>query len=359
MKKAFSFFFYCFAAANICLLPHLAGAEERIPLTLKLTWSSSYQDNILKYSRRDLDRFENHTELYPSEITTADDWINTFGLRAYTDLNLGRKVKLRPYYSFRISRYSVNQIANYQSHYLLARFSHRYRVYFYLQYYYLPGYYLRVYKDRNLDEYHSCDFDLHRPTARLRYRLPPYEIEGGFGREYIYYNGYFTEYDSEANFYNLEGSYTTPFNLDISLGYEYKESDNVGFVADEQMASSSPIEDTEYGDSSYEENRFNVTALYPLPIESSLNWQLGIEFERRLRYYQSSLPLNQDPFHAGRKDRRDIIATKVSLSATKAVSLEFKFTYDLRRTESPESVVRDIKNYDRRTFELNVVYQVF
>ena len=90
-----------------------------------------------------------------------------------------------------------------------------------------------------------------------------------------------------------------------------------------------------------------------------MNWQVGFEFERRLRYYQSNLPLNQDPFHAGRKDRRDIIATKVSLSASKAIDLEFIFTYDLRRTESPESVVSDIKNYNSRAFELNAVYQVF
>jgi hypothetical protein len=161
---------------------------KRFPLSVRVQWSSSYDDNILKYSSRDISRFENRTEVAPSEVTTLDDWVNAFGVRLYRDFSLSRNIKFRPYYSGRISLYSVNQVKNYQSHYFLARFSYRYRAYLYLQYFYMPGYYLRIYYDRDLGEYRGCEFNLYQPAVRLRWRFPPYEVEGELGREFDYYN---------------------------------------------------------------------------------------------------------------------------------------------------------------------------
>lgn len=335
------------------------NAASKIPLTVKLVWSSSYDDNILKYSPRDLDRFENNTESTPSEITTADDWINTFGLRVYRTFKLNNAFRFRPYYSGRLSLYSVNSISNYQYHYFLGRFDYRYRIYLYLQYSYMPGYYLRMYRDRDLDEYHNCEFTMYRPAVRLRYRINPFDIEGSMGREYAYYNEYFTEYDAEADFWGIESSYDTPFGLDVSLGYEYKISDNIGFDQVNMSAPIDPYEDTEYGDSSYEEDRFQLSLGYNLPIDSRWNWKVSIDFDRRLRYYQSELPYEQDRFHTGRKDRRSTIASSISFSPSSTVDLSFRFIYDQRRTDSLDPIVASIKNYVRRTYSVTMIYQIF
>ena len=336
-----------------------AAASKRFPLTVKLLWTSSYDDNILKYSPRDLDRFETNSEIHPSEITTADDWINTFGLRVYKDFKLSKKIRFRPYYSVRFSLYSVNQLKNVQSHYLLARFTYRYRVYLYLQYTYMPGYYLRAYKDRDLNEYHNCEFDLYKPAARLKFRFKPFEFEGQFGREWTYYNSYFTEYDSEALFSGISASYQAPFGLDVSAGYLLKISDNVGFSQAGLAIPGTSEEDTEYGDASYEEDRFNLGVGYELPVKSNWDWKIWIDFERRLRYYQSDLSSIEDPFHAGRKDRRDFIKPKITFSPSPTIDIEFRFIYDWRRTDSPEPIVSSIKNFIHRTIELTMIYQVF
>lgn len=352
-----------FAVLLLCVIvaipANFAFAAKPFPLSVKVFWSSAYDDNILKYSPRDLDRFKTNTEIYPSEITTADDWVNIFGLRIYRDFKFSKTIRFRPYYSGRFSLYSINPVNNYQSHYFLARFSYRYRLYLYLQYSYMPGYYLRIYKDRDLNEYHSCNFDWYKPSAQIRWQIKPFQIESQFGLEWTYYNSHFTEYDSEAIFIGLSSTYQTPYDLDVTAGYLYKNSDNIGFNQASSLGSGISEEDAEYGDSSYEEDQYNLIFNYCLPLPSEWNWNFRLEIERRVRYYQSSLTVTQDPFHAGRSDTRDQIKPKISFSPSHSIEMEFEFTYDQRRTESPELVVPSIKNFVHRTFELTIIYQVF
>ncbi len=210
-----------------------------------------------------------------------------------------------------------------------------------------------------MNDYYSCDFDSYRPTVKLRFRRSPYQIEGQFGREYIYYNNYFTEYDSEGIFWGFTGSYNMPFDLNLSLGYLYKVSDNIGFNQNDQAAIQNPVEDAEYGDSSYEEDRYLVKANYKLPFKSPWDWDVGVDYQRRMRFYQSQLSCSDDPFHAGREDVRTIITPGVKFSSSFDIDFEFSFTYDQRKTDSPEPVVPSIKNFIHRTFELTVTYQIF
>ncbi len=334
-------------------------AKTKYPFNIRVTYSTTYDDNILKYSSRDLERFKTNTEFTPSEITTTDDWVNSFGLRAYADLDISKRIKFRPYYSAKANLYAVNPINNYQTHYFLGRFSYRYRYYLFLQYLYMPGYYLRIYRDRDTNEFHSCRFDLYQPAVRFRYRLPPYEIEGEAGREFIYYNKYFTEYDMEAYFLGISGTYGGIQDLTVSLGYRFKSADNVGFNQSSLLPSTDPLSDAEYGDGSYEEDQYSFDVSYLLPVELYWDWKVNLSFSRSVRYYQSAQSLSQDPFHAGRKDRRDKWNPSLIVSPLQILDLEFSFTYDLRRTDSPDPTVSSIKNFDDRVFQVTLVYQVY
>jgi hypothetical protein len=355
-------------AASLCLLPIFAcltfqssGAAPKLqlPFTVKVLFSTGYDDNILRYSDLDLNRFEINSEPSPSEITTTDDWINTFGLRLYRDFNLGRRFKLRGYYAGKISLYAVNQLKNYPSHSFLTRLAYRHLGYLSLKYFYLPGFYLRTYKDKDWDEYRGAQFDLFRPAASLRVRPPGLELEAEFGRELIYYSEYFTEYDAEAFFWNLSASRKIMESLDITAGYGFKSSDNVGFDQIGSAAQVDPTADTEYGDASYEEDEFSLNLSYLLPLLSEWDWTIGLRWQHSLRYYQSALPAEQDLFHVGRKDRRDSLEPSLTLSPSPALELELRFTYDRRRTTSPSPAVSQIKDYDQHILEFTVIYQVF
>jgi hypothetical protein len=179
------------------------------------------------------------------------------------------------------------------------------------------------------------------------------------GKEYVYYNKYFTEYDAEVDFWGVAGQYEFPFDLEIAAGYEFKISDNVGFQQESMPTGNVLVEDTEYGDSSYEENIYSFGAVYPLPFENDWNWTVELEYQKRMRYYQSALSVSDDPFHAGRKDQRDIITPGISFALSRDLDVEIHYTYEERKTESPEAIVSSIKNYIHRTFELTLTYQVF
>ncbi|RJP76916.1 MAG: hypothetical protein C4524_09200 [Candidatus Zixiibacteriota bacterium] len=347
------------AAAALLMAASGAGARIQIPFTLKVGYTSSYDDNILKYSARDLGRFETNTEPAPSEVNTTDDWINTFSVRLYQDFSLSRQFKFRPYYSGRISVFAINSIKNTTSHYVSARLSWRYRLYLTAKYFYLPSYYLRLYRDRDLGTYQGAEFDLTRPAASLRFRLPPYEVEAEYGREFVYYNNYFTEYDAEADFYGVTVAYTGFPRLDASLEYNFKVSDNIGFRQSSTVYLSAAGEDSEYGDGSYEEDRYALNLQYRLPLDSEWDWSVVLGLQRSLRYYQSEQSLVEDPFHAGRRDRRDILETAVILSPYYELEFEARFIYDLRRTDSPDPNVSAIKDFDDRTIEFTLTYQVF
>jgi len=332
---------------------------DKFPLTLKVVFSTSYDDNILKYSDRDLDRFETNTETFPSEIITTDDWLNVFGLRVYRDFDLSRHLKFRPYYAGKISLYAVNQIKNYQSHNFIGRLAYRNRAYFSLKYFYLPSYYLRIYKDKDWNVYRGAQFDLFRPAVSLRVRSPWAEFEAEGGRELTYYSEYFTEYDAEAFFGNVSASRTIFADLSLTVGYGFKVSDNIGFDQVGAVSPTDPTVDTEYGDASYEEDQYSLEIAYLLPLPTDWKWRIGLNVQHSERFYQSSLTSLQDPFHVGREDRRTSFEPSLTVSPASSLDLELRYSYDRRRTDSPIPTVSPIKNFDQHSIEFSVIYQIF
>ncbi|HEX7344870.1 MAG TPA: hypothetical protein VF398_11425 [bacterium] len=332
---------------------------DRFPLTVKVAFSTSYDDNILKYSDQDLNRFETHTEPFPSEITTTDDWVNAFGLRLYRDFDLGRRFRFRPYYAGKISLYAVNQIKNYQSHNFIGRLAYRNRAYFSLKYFYLPSYYLRIYKDKDWNAFRGAQFDLFRPAVSLRVRSPWAEFEAEGGRELTYYSEYFTEYDAEAFFWNVSASRTILENLSLTVGYGLKVSDNIGFDQIGVGSLTDPTVDTEYGDASYEEDQYSLEIAYLLPLPAKWDWKIGLNVQHSERYYQSSLTSLQDPFHVGREDRRTSFEPSLTVSPGLSLDLELRYSYDRRRTDSPVPSVSQVKDFDQHAIEFSVIYQIF
>jgi hypothetical protein len=339
--------------------PGFAVGKWKAPFTLKLVYSSTYDDNILNYSDWDLQRFEHGTQPFPAEVTATDDWVNSLGVRLYRDFSLSKQFKFRPYYAGRVTLYAVNPQKNGQVHTFMGRLAYKSRAYLTLKYHYQPKTYLRVYKDLDTGEFHPAEFDLSRPSLSARVRYKPVELEAEIGRETTYYNGYFTEFDSRAAFYSLTGFYTIIENLETSLGYAYKVSDNIGYDPSAQVGPLNPTVDSEYGNADFQENRFFLACSYQLPLNSYWIWTLSLDVQHGWRYYQTQRPPRDDPFHAGRKDRRDSISPALSISPAPDLELGLRFTYELRRTDSPDPDVARVKDYDSRSFEFTFVYQVF
>jgi len=179
------------AAAVLIVLyaaPGQCAPKKKPLLSVKLVFTTGYDDNILEYSARDITRFRQYQESYTSPISTTDDWINSAGLRLYREFKLSRRFRFRPYYSGKVALYAVNPVKNTQTHNLQARFSYRSLAYLTLKYLYIPKYFLRTYYDNDTHQYHRSDFTLTRYAVNIIMATSPngiFSLISSLGREPI------------------------------------------------------------------------------------------------------------------------------------------------------------------------------
>ena len=74
--------------------------------------------------------------------------------------------------------------------------------------------------------------------------------------------------------------------------------------------------------------------------------------------FTTDRPLELDPFHRGRLDRRGVITTALQADLTRALAAETYFAYEARHTDSPSPSAVLAKNFIRREFGLTLSYQI-
>ena len=344
-------FFYCPAAASSTF--RMSG--------LRLEITSNYDDNILRYSDRDLERFENNTEYYPSKLTTVDDWENEFTAKAYFESRsvFSRPLKIK--YFGKFAHYYRNSFRNYTNHTLLLSQYITRNLEIHFKYFYMPDYYLREYRDRDLNEYHSCSFDDNQARLGINYRFSKKtEMTVQTQFEQIYYNQYFTEYDSELMLYEgiLEHKFSLDFRVNLKIGFCV--SDNIGYEPSADSAESSLFEeDTEYGDCSYEEEIYQAEIRYRMKKLLGEDTWFTLQYKLRHRIYTSDNSLDIDPFHAGRLDNRHRAILEISRSLSPRLNTALKYTLEWRTTESDCQSVIKAKKFQQNVFSLSLTYKLF
>ena len=344
--------FLCFPAAA-------AGLFEMSGLRLEIT--SNYDDNLLRYSGRDIERFENNTEYYSSKLTTTDDWKNEFRVKAYFETKsiLTRLFKIK--YFGKFAHYYRNPFHNYTNHTLLLSQNITRDLQIHFKYFYMPDYYLREYRDRDSDEYHSCSFDDNQVRLGINYKfskMTAITFQTQF--EQIYYNEYFTEYDSELILYEgiLEHKFSWDFRVNLKIGFCV--SDNIGYEPSADSAESSLFEeDTEYGDCSYEEEIYQAEIRYRMKKLLGEDTWFTLQYKLRHRIYTSDNSLDIDPFHAGRLDNRHRAILEISRSLSPRLNTALKYTLEWRTTESDCQSVIKAKKFQQNVFSLSLTYKLF
>ena len=329
--------------------------------SVQFEYTTSYDDNVLRYSERDIDRFEQNSEFHPSLLSTYDDWKNDFRLKLYFDGPLLYRKPLKIRYFGKFSSYYRNPFNNYASHTLLLYQELSRKVEIDFKYFYIPGYYLREYDDRDLSEYHSCDFDDYQARFGVSAGIMK-DLTVTFQTEFenIYYNEYFTEYDSENIFYDFGVSRRLGRNLRILFSYGFRISDNVGYIlAAPSAGGPGTAEDTEYGDSSYEEDVFAGEVRWRVGDFRGEWVNLSLEYKLRQRYYTTDNSLTSDPFHAGRADNRHRMTLQADRQISSKFDLGLNYTYEWRNVDSQDPTVVEIKEFSQNVFSLILTYKIW
>ena len=329
--------------------------------SLRFEIISNYDDNILRYSDRDIDRFVDQTEYSLSKISSTDDWKNDFRLKFYFDGPRIFKKPLKIRYFVKTSSYFKNSFKNYLNHAVYIRQEVRKIVEFDFKYFFMPEYYLREYNDRDLDEYHSCYF----ADEQIRFGIsvkPMKSIEIGLQveDETLYYNKNFTEYDSESRFSNVYYIQKIGKDISIAFNYGFKESDNIGYIpVVTSLIYPEVVEDSEYGDSSYESDIYEVSLGYRLRSKSGKDTNFALGYKLRNRFYTTDNLLNDDPFHAGREDKRSNLSFDITQELSDRVDFGISYLRDWRKVDSLSETVSDIKDFKQNIYSLTLSFKLF
>jgi hypothetical protein len=341
-------------------------ALPKIEWGLDVSAAAIYNSNIVGLSGNDRRSFLKFPAGFPTPLESVDDMENelqfhpTFRWRAPLNLMLGADYRLKLVHRLR------NDFTDYQSH--TVALSARPRVAGYrwsarLRIAGIPSYYLRVYKDRDYGRWEPAKYANwdYSASGRLRWWQSLWS-EAGLGFSTYYYNNKFTEYDSENRYATLGSGYDFATGWSISGSFTRRIADNVGKdqpgVFNTPPADPSLIGDSEYGDSGFKENDWTGQ------VASHLDWVLPVRSEASLTYhwrrrvYTATRPLDLDPFHRGRVDRRGQFTAAVRVTIVPALTAEPYLTYDERRTDSPDLRVPAIKSFVRREFGLTVTYSL-
>ncbi|MCB2212651.1 hypothetical protein KQI52_11110 [bacterium] len=332
--------------------------------SLTLNYQGGYDSNILELSEEDIDRFDNGELPLATDVEAYDDFVQSLGV--YARLSLPKLWGWRDgsisysfnYLSFAKNPYNDRPIHNlYFTHDILNRTD------IFFSYLYIPERYLRDYYDRDSGQIIGTQFDYDLLGGGVQYSpefLKGMRLSARYEYFTIYYNKYFTEYDSEGWGLRFDLRYKVNKVVTLTGIVKRRWSDNVGFDQHLPGSTNDPGQtDSEYGDGSYGEEWFELVAdlniydLLPNRIDLSLSARL------RHRFYDSELSVTDDPVHAGREHNhwRFGLETKTKIIGNLygGPSVEYEF----RRTDSPVDWLKERKDFDAIRASLNLSYRLW
>ena len=272
-------------------------------------------------------------------------------LQRFTGGRPGRGRLELAYYG-KLAQYEHSSAKDYGSHRLTLGWRPRAGWGLDLSYRFLQNFYLRQYTDRDTGVVRGCGFDGNEFRLRARVRWPdPAPWLTRFGTEFlllredVYYNGWFTEYDTRAWSAGLYLSADLPAGLGCELGYRLAVTDNIGYRRAAALQSGSALLDAdEAGDAGHQEDRYSLSLGRRFRL-AGRRLDLDLDLVLRDRYYSSDLGAIEDPYHYGRRDMRWLEVLRGSWRAAERLSLVPVIEREWRRSTAIYADLDRVKNY--------------
>ncbi len=323
-----------------------------------------YDNNILKYSDKYLQKFIHNEDSGRFHIDTYDDVILTpsLGLSATSRIFGNLRSELNFDASSRI--YMVNSIKNWNyfavgfRQYLPKRASFR------LFYSYIPTFYIRHYRDDDWVAVYGYVPETFQPMGFSKNSYGAWIQKGflksstvrlSFNYSQYYYNKHYTEYDSRDLFFGIRLFQSVSENLKMELAYEFINSDAKGY--DEPGETKRTADES---DASFYEHGFFARGIYKLPPVLNIKHSVDAELGYMKRYFTSEHYLELDALHVGRVD--DVVELSASynirLLKTLNMSVFYNFFFRDANTSATEnqSLVSDEKDYRANQVGLSFNY---
>lgn len=377
MKKRFSFrsfnlkqFLVLLLSASL-LFNGAANAQKKKKKKKKkpeyevdISVGATYDDNILKYSDKYIDRFLNREDEGRFHIETLDDVIMETSAELTAKYRIFKKRNSEFNGKFSRQNYLKNNIKSWNSYNIGYKQYLTKKASFKISYSYIPDFYVRHFRDKqwvNIYGYKPISF---QPYAFAKENIG-FWIQNKYFKntrimltfDYARYlhNKHFTEYDCNNITTGVNIYQQLNKKLRLDFGYKFTNSDAKGYDA------SFETEDSKDGpDATYIEDQFSIGAYWKMPKIFKKYNTLDLECRFNNRYYRTDLPLEIDPLHAGRFDENFRLYTTYKIKLSKTIDLKAFYNWYFRDTDTKAEINRedisDEKDYRQIQTGLEVIY---
>ena len=331
---------------------------------LKVRLASIYDDNILKYSNKYLERFMYGLDEGRFHINTYDDAIifTSLGLTWTFKIFGNKKSKINGDVSRR--SYIVNDIKSWNYFTIGFRQYFAKKASFKILYSFIPDFYVRHFRDEqwvflfgnttrtfqpyvfSKDNYGFWIQNTFFKNSRVKFSL--------YYSTY-YHNERYTEFDSKNFTYSFQLYQRIHKKVRIDIGYQYITSDAKGYDSSVETP-----ETTNGPDATYVEDRFLFGIVWQPPRIAKRKHSLEGKMGLFKRYYSSSHPWQIDRLHAGRVDENLRFYVYYKLKLNKSWQLTAYYNWFRRKSDTSallnKRFVSNEKDYRQNIIGLEVTY---
>ena len=341
-------------------------AKKEKHFEAEIGFATIYDNNILKYSDKYLERFMNGQDQGRFHIETYDDIIfNQSGEFAAT-YRIIKNLKTRFNVNYFFNAYAVNGIKNwYFVNFGIQQFISK-KASFKVFYNYIPRFYVRHFRDDDWVEVYGytpetfVQFSYAKENYGFWIQNTFFEktrLRLAFDYSKYFHNEHYTEYDCKN--YIFGGTLYQPLHekLRLELGYEYEYSDAKGY--DETGETRETADDA---DATYYEHGFVLGVDWKLPeIKKKAN-DIDVKIGYQNRHYLSEHYLEEDPEHVSRVDNNVQLALTYNFDLSKSFRLGAFYKYFFRDSGA-KSEINDLylsaeKDYKQSQVGVQVTYNI-
>jgi hypothetical protein len=274
--------------------------------SVEVSFKSAYDNNILKYSDKYLDRFVNNEDEGRFHINKYDDLTFDYSARIAYSKNILKNLRSIISARFDLNQYSFNTIKSWVSYNLGWQQYISKKTSIMLSYSYLPDFYISHYRDDDWTKISGYTPETFQPYSFLKtdysfwlQHVFSTSVKARLYFSYMdyFYNEHFTEYDSKNIMFGGRIFYELSDKIAVDAGYKYISSNAKGY--DEPYETKQNSDDN---DATYYENVFSAGIEYQMPKILELNNTISISADFILRDYTTEHSVESDPLHAGRND---------------------------------------------------------
>jgi hypothetical protein len=339
--------------------------KKNLPkVSVRVELKNFYDNNVLKYSDKYLQRFENLEDEGRFHINTADDFIVSPALSLSVSHDFIKKKTTQFNFFIRHNEYLSNSIKNWD--YMFFQIKQDYHKYgeVGIKYEYIPDFYIRHFRDDDYVAFMGYVPGAFTPMAftkenyslfaEHRYKNSRLKLSLNYTR--YFYNVHYIEYDAIEPFFEL--TFTQDLldkDLRLSGAFGYKISNAKGYDQEGET-----LENSDDGDASFNDYTYELSARYKLPKLFNHSNNITIDAMAGRKNFTTENFVEIDELHAGRQDFNYKLEFTYRYYISRTMYTQLFYNFYGRQTTSASDVnselVSNEKNYTQYQVGLSLSY---